>query len=508
MKITLPILGWSLLVSLCISFASWFWLVISRFALPEPKWLTLANGLTNTFNHPDLRWIAIQSLAMGFVPVGFTLYMLGDWSGDGERVLRGARLVTGKELARRTRTKRQKGTAAVQVEVANVPIPTTCEPRHFMLAGSTGKGKTVAISELLSTALARGDRCIVVDPNGYALARFAKKGDTVLNPFDMRSPGWSPFNEIRRPHDYLLLAKSIAPDSSDPGSQQWHGYAQQLLTETMRAMAQAGENSTERLRYWLTVAPAAELASFLAGSAASGLFERGAEKALASTRFILSNFMQSYQYLRDGEFSLRRWLEKSRGNLFLVWREDMLDSLQPLISSWIDILLAAALSQHDENPRPLWLFLDELASLQRLHSLEAGLTRGRKHGLRIVACLQALSQLDAIYGHQHATTLRACFLNLLVLGGSNTDPVTAKALSDGLGEIEVERIQTTHNHAENGKTTSMSSQRMIEKLVLPVELMNLAPLDGYLKLDGDYPVAKIRLTPVDYPERVKPFEER
>ena len=80
----------------------------------------------------------------------------------------------------------------------------------------------------------------------------------------------------------------MVPDASDENSQQWHGYAQQLLAETMRTMAQSGETTTERLLYWLTSASAKELADMLAGTAASGLFEPGAEKALASTRFILS----------------------------------------------------------------------------------------------------------------------------------------------------------------------------------------------------------------------------
>lgn len=506
MKITLPIIGYALLASVSISLFFWCYFVLSQFDVSNP-WISLPLGLWNTFEIPYLRSIAWQSLAMGFIPIVFLLCLLVDWGGSGERILRGMPIIPAKELTRRTRLKHQKDVTPVQVTLANVPIPLVCETRHFLCVGSTGKGKTVAMSELMAGAMARRDRCIVVDPNGYYLARFGKKGDTILNPFDKRSANWSPFNEIRNPYDYPLLAKSIVPDSLDPTSQEWHGYARQLCAETMRSMAQAGENTSERLLYWLTIAPTSKLSSFVAGTAASGLFEPGAEKALASTRFILSNILQSFQYLREGNFSLSEWLQNGQGNLYLVWREDMLESLKPLFSAWVDILLAETLSRPTDNARPLWLFLDELASLEHLNSLEAGLTKGRKHGLRIVAGLQTVAQLDAIYGQHHATTLRACFLNLLALGGSNTDPVTAQILSDGLGDIEIERVITTHNQGENGVTTSKSLQRVIEKLVLPTELMNLAPLDGYLKLDGDFPVAKIRLTPMKYPVRVRPFLE-
>lgn len=507
-KITPSILGWALLASLCVSLGNWFWLTLHRYPVDELAALLSGGGLRGVLDLPEMRWITLQSVALGFLPTGFILYLLGDWSGNGERVLRGSQLVSGEQLAKQTRTKGRKEKAAPQVAMAGVPIPTACETSHLLLAGSTGAGKTTAIEQLLSSTLARGDRLIVVDPNGHAWSRFAKKGDVLMNPFDRRGQNWSLFNEVRKPYDYERLAKSVVPDCADAGSQQWHGYAQQLLAETMRAMAQAGENTTERLLHWLTVAPAKELADFLAGSAASGLFEPGAEKALASTRFILAHHAGPLQYLPPGEFSLRIWLEESQGNLFITWREDMLDSLRPLVSAWVDILMASILTLPTENPRPLWLILDELASLERLNSLEAGLTKGRKHGLRVVAGLQAVAQLDALYGGDNATTLRSCFRNLLALGGSTTDPETAKAISDGLGQVEVERVQTSYNQGQNGTTTSKSTQRSTETLVLPSELTRLAPLHGFLKLAGDYPVARIRLVPGNYPARIKPFVER
>lgn len=507
MKITFRVIGWALFASLLISLVVWCWLVVHQFNIANP-WTTLPIGLWNTFDHPNLRPIAWKALALGFVPVGFSLGLIGDWNPDSERVLRGAKLSTSKELAKRTHLKQSKDAVPVQVTIAGVPVPPECESGHILMCGSTGTGKSTGIYELLTTLLARGDRAIVIDPNGHALARFGKKGDTLLNPFDKRSPGWSLFNEIRKPYDYDRLAKSVVPDSADAGSQIWHGYAQQLLAETMRAMAQTGENTTERLIYWLTAAPTAELASFIAGSTASGLFEPGAEKALASTRFILSNHVGPYQHLRSGEFSLRNWLESSQGNLFITWREDMLDSLRPLVSGWVDILIASILTLPTKSQRPLWLVLDELASLQRLGSLEIALTKSRKHGLRVVAGLQAVSQLDALYGHDNAQTLRSCFRNLLALGCSNADPETAKAISDGLGQIEIERTQTSYNQGRAGGTTSRSKQRSTESLVLPSELTSLPPLHGYLKFSGKYAVAKIQLAPANYPTRIKPFVER
>jgi len=136
------------------------------------------------------------------------------------------------------------------------------------------------------------------------------------------------------------------------------------------------------------------------------------------------------------------------------------------------------------------------------------LTKGRKHGLRIVAGLQAVSQLDALYGVHHAQTIRGNFRNLLVLGCSNSDPDTAETISKGLGDGEVERKVTTHARTKDGTSTSTSRQRTLERAVLASQLSTLDPLCGYLKFAGNFPIGKIRLVHKDYPIRFKPFLER
>jgi type IV secretory pathway TraG/TraD family ATPase VirD4 len=505
MKITLPIVALALLAGLLVSLGCWTWTVTHTFAIPDPWWQSLPASFLHTFKNPDLLPIALWSITKGAVTTLALLFLI-DLLDDRDRtmrVLRGARIVSANAITRKTRVKSQ-----AQVTIAGVPMPLACEANHLLISGSTSAGKSTAISELLQAILRRGDRMIVIDPNSHALSRFARKGDTVLNPFDTRAPGWSIFNELRKPYDVERFAKSVIPDSGDTSAQQWHSYAQQLFAETARALTQNGEATTERLLYWLTQAPASELKILLTGSAANGLFEPGAEKALASTRFILSHHVGVFQYLQDGEFSLRTWLESGQGNLYITWREDMLTTLRPLVSAWTDILIASILTLSDNKPRPLWLVLDELASLERLSSLESGLTKGRKHGLRVVAGLQSVFQIETRWGVHDAKTLRSCFRNVLALGCSNADPHTAREISDGLGQCEVERQQKTFNNAKNGNHSTTTWHRSIEPAVLPSELMSLPTLHGFLKFAGDLPIAKIRLVPEDIPVQNRPFVER
>src|ERR671931_1873903 len=172
-----------------------------------------------------------------------------------------------------------------------------------------------------------------------------------------------------------------------------------------------------------------------------------------------------------GDFSLRSWLaDRKGGNLFITWREDMAEALKPLISAWVDVLSPSIPSLAEDPTRRIWMFLDELASLEKLPSLEDAATKGRKAGLRIVAGLQSTAQLEKIYGREEAQTLRSCFRSLVVLGGARTDPKTCDDMSQSLGEHEVEREGYTKSRGFRGTSTSTHVQRSRERVVLPSEI--------------------------------------
>ena len=392
------------------------------------------------------------------------------------------------------------------ITLGSVALPSNLEAVHTLAVGSTGTGKSSLIAEVLSTIIPRGDRCIGVDPNGGFLSRFHRDGDVVLNPFDRRSPGWSAFNEVRKDFDYDRLARSLVPDGQG-ADRSWHGYAQMLTSELLRTQMRHGDTTTASLVHRASIAPARELAELLSDTPAAGLFQPGAEKALASTRFILGTQIQPQKYLLAGDFSLRDWLSAGTGNLYLTWRSDMLTSLRPLVGCWVDILLSAALSLSPSDTRCTWFVCDELAAVGQLSSLESALTLGRKHGLCVLAGLQSVAQLDRLYGRETSTVLRSCFRNLVVLGIAKTDPSTAEEMSKALGERELDREQKSVSQGSSGTTQSASLQRVKERLVLPSEITDLPDLHGYLALAGAQPIRKIRIEPCALPVIALAFEE-
>jgi hypothetical protein len=327
--------------------------------------------------------VARKAAAAGFGGAGFRLH------------LRGTRIVSASRLAWSTRERSRD-----QIAVAGVPMPTAVETLHLLVGGSTGSGKSVLIREMAFSALLRGDRVVVADPNGDMLAKFYRPGDIILNPYDARGVGWTFFNEIHAEYDFKRFALSLIPRGQTKEEEEWCAYARLLLRETARKLALVGKPSIAELFRWTTIAKPDALQAFLSETAAESLFV-GADKALASARFVLSAKLTEHLAMPPGDFSLRSWLADPRGgNLFITWREDMAEALKPLISAWVDVLCTSILSLGEDRERRLWMFLDELASLEKLASLEDAATKGRKAGLRIVAGLQSTAQLERIYGRE------------------------------------------------------------------------------------------------------------
>lgn len=492
--------------------------------LPVMAWLVAANKTGNlepghkvrglyqlaieTPHRPILILALVGGLVIGILCV-WLLAQLGrtDFGGAPfRRFLRGTRIVSADRLKRETTDKKRP-----QVTVAEIPMPVEVENLHLLIGGGTGAGKSTIFREIALGAAKRRDRMFCLDPNGDMLSKFWKEGDVILNPYDERTEGWSFFNEIRADYDFHRYALSIVPRGQTAEAEEWASYGRLLLRETARKLVLMGQPSVRELFRWTTIAPPDELQEFLAGTLAESLFTGSSEatRAMSSARFVLSDKLPEHLTMPSGSFSLRTWLENPEaGNLWITWREDMAPALRPLISAWVDALFVSILSMPEDDKRRLWAFIDELASLEKLATLEDALTKGRKHGLRVVAGLQSTSQLDKIYGRDAAQTLRSCFSSLAVLRIAKTDPDTAEDFSKSLGEHEVERDRDSRSVGMRNSSSSRQIVHERERVVAASELTSLPELAGYLAIVGDRPIAKFKTEYRRYKNRHPGFVER
>lgn len=400
---------------------------------------------------------------------------------------------------------------SIQITIGGVPMPIKAETLHTLLNGSTGAGKSVTLREMVNCAIQRGDRLIVIDPDADMYSRFGKEEDIILNPYDERTEGWSIFNEIVTDFDRRNACGSIVPPAEDKASEEWNGYARVLLESVMKILSTDNKGEVPTMgdvRKLATIVEVKELKERLKNTDAASMFVQGADKALGSARFVLSSRLPIFNEMPEGDFSIRDYLANGKGNIYITWKEDQSTALKPLISAWIDIICTSVLSLEENPNRTMWLFLDELASMDKIRSLEDALTKGRRKGLRVVAGIQSISQLKNIYGKEGATTLMSCFRSLIVMGGSKTDAETTEEMSKALGEHEV--IRDNKNKSSGGGKTSISTSEQVqrERVVMPAEIAALPELTGFISFAGDYPICRFKSEYVDFKKHYEPFVDR
>ncbi|RWA36898.1 type IV secretion system DNA-binding domain-containing protein [Xylella fastidiosa] len=482
---------------------------------PFPQALT--NALHVTPHNPFI----IGGVLAGLGLAAGAAYMFHEYGDDGfrgapyRRWMRGSRMANWHSVKSQVnaanhrenqhRRKEEKGTKDLApIMIGHMPMPIHLENRNTLICASIGAGKSVAMESMISSAVKRRDKMAVIDPNGTFYSKFSFPGDTILNPFDRRSSGWTLFNEIKGVHDFDRMAKSVIPPQVDPNDEQWCAYTRDVLADTMRKLVETNNQDQDTLVNLLVREDGEVIRGFLANTDSQGYFRENAEKAIASIQFMMNKYVRPLRFMTKGDFSLRKWVhDPNSGNLFITWREDMRAAQRPLVATWIDTICATILSISDDTQyfsRRLWLFLDELESLGKLESFVPAATKGRKHGLRMAASIQDWSQLDETYGKDAAKTLLGCFRNYLVFGASNA--LNADKASEILGKQHVERIQVTTNAGNGGGGSSRHVVVSLpEPVVLDSEISNLKDLEGYVMFAENFPIAKIKLPYVKYPHR-------
>ncbi len=405
---------------------------------------------------------------------------------------RGARVLEGR-ASRRTLRRRRYGST---LQIAGVPIEHREETRHFKLIGTTGTGKSTAIAGLLAAALERGDRAVIADPDGGYRARFfdRRRGDIILNPFDPLSVKWDPFAEIRAPWDVEQLASGLIPATEDPSGREWRGYARTFLPAVTRRCCESGCNEASELWRLLTIANSSELRALVAGSPAQPFLEPENARMFGSIRSVAGSAAVALEYVqaqRARAFSVRDWVCRGRGVLFIPYGAAQIAALRSIIATWMRLAIFEVMGRAGEGEgEPLWFVVDELDSLGAIDGLKDALARLRKFGGRCVLGFQSVAQVSSTYGSGEAQTIVENCGNTLILRCSGSEHGgTAQFASRLIGEREVTRRQTSRAHDRAGwltprsarRTTSVSRQQVIEAAVLAAEIEQLPDLSGFLK---------------------------
>ena len=470
--------------------------------------LMLATGIGMSVAHPLLQAMHVASGGLTEFAIGGAVGGLLGYGGgrvlaphhrSGSGYVRGATIVAAKEAARQPagwlRRGHERG-ASMGVTLAGIPIPATDETKHFKLIGTTGAGKSTAITELLSGALHRGDRAIIADPDGGYMARFfdARRGDVILSPFEPGGAKWDLFGEIREDYDIDQLALALIPDHEGQ-DRSWRGYARTLFSAVTAQARAAGVSDVKTLFELLIVSRKEELEKLVGGTPAQAFFGEHNDRMLDSIRSVLTSAVGALQYVARQEsqpLSVKQWVRSGSGVLFIPYRAGQIAALRSTVSAWMRLGIFEAMSRPtteapDERSRDqrLWFVVDELDALGQIDGLKDALARLRKFGGRCVLGFQSVAQVSSTYGKGEAQTIvENCGNSLILRCSASEHGGTSQFASRLIGQREVVRVtrSTSRRPSDFLPSITESEHRQIEPAVMDSEIERLPDLAGYLKL--------------------------
>ena len=392
------------------------------------------------------------------------------------------------------KNKRSPGEMAAGQEGYILRIPKRHESHHFSIAGAPGAGKTQTIQQLIDQVNDRGetDTAIVWDPTGVLTERYyqQERGDIILNPLDARCPSWNPKWELSGVNAFdEATARAMGSSlyvgraaSTQDGTTFFSDTSIDLWTQIV---AHSDIPEAQDLAAWMAK-PDPELDRRVVGSKC----EQDLNKNAAPQRNgILSSFCMIQQSLasiptsKEKEvWTVKDWCEDRKGWIFLTSTPDTAETIRPLQSLWIDMLIRRLMAQRERpDLRAPWFFFDELAELQRLPMLEPAMNQGRKFNLRMVLGFQAMSQVEYLYGKDQAQAILAApGLQIYMRTMENT---SAEWMSKQCGLQRVERLVESFaaTWAGNSKGQSVRTEVVDVALFIPSVFMGLADMRGILR---------------------------
>jgi hypothetical protein len=416
------------------------------------------------------------------------------------RVLRGPLMLDPNEF---NRTQKGDGIGFKTTESGRMMrIPLRKEAQHLQLMGDTGVGKTQLIMQCLRQIRGRGDSAIVYDPACEYIQRFydASRGDIVLNPLDARCPYWGPAQEMESNAEADAIAASLYQPKTDKIDEFFHETPAQIFAHLLKLGP-----TPHQLAAWM--ASDVELLKRVEGTEMAFYIDRKAGPQRAGVLSSLGLVAKCFRLLPERDekrpvWNARTWSKKRQGWIFITSRPPERETLRPLHSLWIDLLVMRLLTAPQPGQKPVWFVIDELASLQKLPQLHTAITENRKSKNPLILGFQGKAQLEVIYGHLAEVMLSQPATKIFM---KTAEPKAAEWISEAIGKVEIERLkETKFDGTRSGHNFTV--ERQIEPLVMGSEITGLDDRHAYLKLGNN--VARFAFDYMDLPTPTHGFLPR
>lgn len=403
----------------------------------------------------------------------------------------------------------KKAGIASHLTIGDLHLVQNSEVQNFGLHGTVGTGKSNVIRRLLYLARQGGKRGVVYDKGNTFIPIFFREGkDIILNPMDSRCPNWDLWTECRDRADLENFAVPLLPESGKGGDPFWVLSARMLFVSTAEAMRQDPDRSLKKLLNNLLSVSLNDLRSILENTDASNLVEGSIEKTAVTIRTVLASYAKSLRICQglDGQgkakFSIREWILTSDDDAWIFLSSDgrIHESIKPLITAWINVIMQNVLSLKPDLERRVWTVLDEFPSLHNLPLILEYLSEARKHGGATLVGIQNFPQLEENYGRDKAKAIWDLLNTKAFFRSPSAD--VAKWVQEEIGEIRHNKFKDQYSYGVDAirDGVNFSKEEVNEEIVSYSDIQRLNDLECYITLKGDFPVVKVELTHEVYPE--------
>ncbi len=383
-----------------------------------------------------------------------------------------------------------EGALAKLLPVRSYLVPQRLESSHMLLLGDTGSGKSSAIRQILRQVQQRGESAIIYDPAMDFVGEFYSpgRGDLILNPLDARCPYWNLGAEINRAETATAIAAAMLPEKE---------YEKAFFTDgPRRILAYLLRREPQPRDLLRMMADPARIEEAVTGTPLAALVDPAAPAQRAGVLASLNMVADALALLPEWEhertsFATAEWQTGRTRWVFLTSSAEYRERVLPLYSVWLDLFILRMMSRcQDEQARPVWFVLDELASLNKLPQLHTAVTENRKYGNPVVLGFQGRSQLEKRYGRDAESMLSQPATKVFF---KTSEPRAAKWISEAIGEIEVERLKESRTPALLGSKRTYAMEIATKPLVMASEIAGLAPLRAFIKQENRVVPVRFRL---------------
>ena len=436
-------------------------------------------------------WTGLAAAVLGYLAIWVGLKRMGSGNQQNKRIRGAKTLVTPKTLSTLVRH-----AGASPYRWVRVPLPATAPMMGMLAQGAQGTGKSLAIHDLMQQVFQQKKKCIIYDQSGEYFRAYYRPGkDFFFNPACLGSVPWSIFSELTYRYDADTLAQAFLPPKGGVvtgPSAFFEDAARALFSVILLRLAQRNARNTSDIAKAFFSMPDAEMELLIQNSVASSAVGGDSKAQRQGVISSIAIYLNGIASVKEGTWSIREFLDlPGDARFFILGTEDTKAMFAPLYRLLLTVSFDAIAAKNEiVHEDRYWYFLDEVATLGDI-KLDDHLATKRKFGVSIVAGIQADNQLMTSMGKERGQTVMNCFNTLLVL--RNNEPDAQERMARRLGKLDVDTVSRNQALAvtEWRDAAGLNKSEHEKWLVMPAELGGLANCTGYLKLQGEFPVATI-----------------